>query len=330
MIDGIFTGPNGGINGWSVYDSATGMADGADALLTIASPLPAGQYNLTFKIYQNYFGNPGHILGDFALAYTTAASPALSSAQTRVSIQNESSLNGTTFSLLSSGELLANTSQNSIGTDTYTISATIDSASPLTGIFLDAIKNATLPGGGPGGQYSNGNLVVSEFTLDASLGGSTAPFTVDTVVPMVAVSIDNSFLNKAHNTGTVTFTFSEAPTAFTLADTSAVGGMLSNLRGSGGSYTATFTGAAETHITNAFVSVTAGSWQEDNGNPGTGGTTALFQVDTLTPAPPPAGTSADMILRGSNTSPIAGQYEIYDIGNNAIMAGYCYETSSPL
>jgi hypothetical protein len=39
--------------------------------------------------------------------------------------------------------------------------------------------------------------------------------------------------------------------------------------------------------------------------------------------PPPAGTTADMILRGANSSPgVAGQYEIYDIGNNAILAGY--------
>jgi len=28
-----------------------------------------------------------------------------------------------------------------------------------------------------------------------------------------------------------------------------------------------------------------------------------------------------MILRGSNTSPIAGQYEVYDIGNNAVLSG---------
>jgi len=151
MIDGIFTGP-GGNNGWAVYNYATGVSEAADALLTIASPLPAGEYELTFKIYQNYYGNPGHLLGDFALDYTTAASPTLSSPQTPVSIQSASSLNGTTFSLLSPGELLANTSQNSIGTDTYTISALIDSASPITGIFLDAIKNPALPGGGPGGQ----------------------------------------------------------------------------------------------------------------------------------------------------------------------------------
>jgi uncharacterized repeat protein (TIGR01451 family) len=39
----------------------------------------------------------------------------------------------------------------------------------------------------------------------------------------------------------------------------------------------------------------------------------------VNPFPPP-GTTADMILRASNTSPIAGQYEIYDIGNNAILA----------
>src|SRR2546430_16720500 len=29
-----------------------------------------------------------------------------------------------------------------------------------------------------------------------------------------------------------------------------------------------------------------------------------------------------MVLRGLNTSPVAGQYEIYDMGNNAILAGY--------
>jgi hypothetical protein len=36
-----------------------------------------------------------------------------------------------------------------------------------------------------------------------------------------------------------------------------------------------------------------------------------------------AGTTTDMILRGANTSPtVAGQYEIYDIGNNSILAAY--------
>jgi YVTN family beta-propeller protein len=308
MIDGMLTGPDapgtyGGINGWAVYNTATGKSEGADALLTIANPLSAGRYTLTFTLYQNYYGNPGHILGDFALAYTTAATPTLASPQTPVSIQSASSLNGTTFSLLPMGELLANTSHNSIGTDTYTISASVDSAIPITGIFLDAIKNPALPGGGPGGQYDNGNFVVSEFTLDASTANSTAPFVVDTVVPTVAVSIDNTFITQVRTTGKVTFTFSEAPTAFTLADTRAVGGILSNLTGGGETYTATFTGTAKTQISNASVSVTAGSWQENNGNPGASGSTALFEVDTLTtPVPPtiivnsyPAATRGQVI-----------------------------------
>jgi hypothetical protein len=56
-----------------------------------------------------------------------------------------------------------------------------------------------------------------------------------------------------------------------------------------------------------------------------------FSLDSdallITPIPnpaPPAGTTVDMILHASNTGPtvFAHQYEIYDIGNNAILAGY--------
>ena len=118
---------------------------------------------------------------------------------------------------------------------------------------------------------------------NAGAGGSTAPFTVDTVTPTVAVAIDQTDLNVAHNTATVTFTFSEAPAGFSLADTTAVGGTLSNLSGSGTTYTATFTAAANTAINTASVGVTAGAWQENNGNAGAGGSTAPFQVDTATP-----------------------------------------------
>ena len=136
----------------------------------------------------------------------------------------------------------------------------------------------------PAGQYGNGNFVVSEFTLDAGISGSTAPFTVDTVTPTISVLIDNTFVNQAHTTGTVTFTFSEAPTAFTLADTSAVGGTLGNLQQTDAThYTATFTGAANTDISTASVSVAAGSYQDAAGNAGAGSSTAAFTVDTVTP-----------------------------------------------
>jgi Bacterial Ig-like domain len=160
-------------------------------------------------------------------------------------------------------------------TDTYTISALVDSAAPITGIFLDAIKDPALPGGGPGGQYGNGNFVVSEFTLDAGAGGSTVPFTVDTVTPTVAVSIDNTDVNVANPTALVTFTFSKAPTDFSLNDVTSVDGSLSNLSGSGTTYTATFTANAEVEDSAATVSVINGSYHDADGNAGTGASTML-------------------------------------------------------
>jgi hypothetical protein len=109
--------------------------------------------------------------------------------------------------------------------------------------------------------------------------------------------IDNTDVNVAHGTGTVTFAFSEAPVTFVLADTSAVGGTLSNLQQSDAThYTATFTGAANTDISTASVSVTAGSWQEGNGNAGVGGSSAAFTVDTVTPTVSVAINSSDVNL----------------------------------
>jgi hypothetical protein len=64
-----------------------------------------------------------------------------------------------------------------------------------------------------------------------------------------------------------------------------------------------------------------GYFQDASGNHG-------FLEITVPNPPPSAGATADMILRGADTSPnfgvspFAGQYEIYDIGNNAILAGY--------
>jgi probable HAF family extracellular repeat protein len=55
-------------------------------------------------------------------------------------------------------------------------------------------------------------------------------------------------------------------------------------------------------------------------------THGFLEITMPNPAPPP-GTTADMILRGANNSPYAsGQYEIYDIGSNAILAGYSLGT----
>src|SRR5436190_1788450 len=48
-----------------------------------------------------------------------------------------------------------------------------------------------------------------------------------------------------------------------------------------------------------------------------------FLKTTFPNPPPPAGTTADMILAGANASPaVAAQHEINDLGNKAIVAAY--------
>ena len=123
-----------------------------------------------------------------------------------------------------------------------------------------------------GGAY-NGAATPDVYVLDPETGAATfvaaSPSTPSTsgvagfyglapvvaaVTPTVALKIDNTDVNVVNGTGTVTFFFSEAPTAFTLTDTSAVGGRLSNLQQIDAThYTATFTGSANTDISTASV-----------------------------------------------------------------------------
>src|SRR5262249_35563721 len=138
-------------------------------------------------------------------------------------------------------------------------------------------------------DISNGSVGViagsyHDLAGNAGTGGSTPLFTVDTVTPTVTVTTSNTDVNVANNTAAVTFSFSEAPTSFVLADTVATGGTLSNLvKVDATDYTATFTAAANTLINNASVSVTSSSWSDNNGNPGAGGAPANFTVDPFAP-----------------------------------------------
>jgi large repetitive protein len=116
------------------------------------------------------------------------------------------------------------------------------------------------------GSWQDGNGV-------AGAGGSTAPFTVDTVVPTVSVSVDNTVLNAAHPSALVTFTFSKPPTDFSLNDVRAVDGTLSNLSGSGTTYAAAFTAHPGVEDNAATINVIDGSYHDIDGNAGSGGST---------------------------------------------------------
>jgi hypothetical protein len=158
---------------------------------------------------------------------------------------------------------------------------------------LGATRTASVSGDGTAtvnlSGLAGGTITASMQVAPDAAGNTFVPVnasnsaTLQTSSPTVAVTTNNTDVNLAHGTATITFTFGAAPAAFVLGDTSATGGILTNLQKLDVShYSATFTAAANTDISNASVSVTAGSWHDVNGNAGGGGSTT-FTVDTVKP-----------------------------------------------
>ena len=166
MLDGDTSSQ---LNGWAIFrkdneDQGLDPTLSESALFMLTTPLATGHQVLEFKIYQNY--GASHRLGDFSLSYTTDSLPTLSSTDTLVTINNVSSP-GVTFDFSSPGQILASSSGPSKAT--YTIAASLDSATPVTAFFLHAINDPNggpHPTGGPG-VFANGNFVVTEFTVAA-------------------------------------------------------------------------------------------------------------------------------------------------------------------
>ncbi len=191
------------------------------------------------------------------------------------------------------------------GQHTHTISGSVTAAAGevvvgSTVTLVDTYNGVTTPLGSTATVRADGSWTANNVTLvgdgthqvvafDIDLAGNpgtSAPvvFTVDTVTPTAAVAVSSADVNLVHNTALVTFTFSQAPSDFNLGHTSAVGGTLGPLTASpdGKTYTATFTANAGTDIANASVSVD-NTWHNADGNLGTGFTSPVFVVDTVTP-----------------------------------------------
>ncbi len=92
---------------------------------------------------------------------------------------------------------------------------------------------------------------------------------IDRSNPTVAVDIDASLLSDSTPSATVSFTFSEAPDGFTLADIVTTVGTVSGLTATADPlvYTATFTATPDV-IGTGSVTVAAGSYSDGAGNPG--------------------------------------------------------------
>jgi VCBS repeat-containing protein len=122
----------------------------------------------------------------------------------------------------------------------------------------------------------------SAVAVVVAVGGSVP---IDTVAPSVVVDIVDASLNSGDKVSAVTFTFSDAPVGFTLADTTAVGGTLSGLTPTADPkvFTATFT-ATDSFTGTGSVSVANASYTNAAGNPGAGRSDTV-PIDTAPPIP---------------------------------------------
>jgi len=133
------------------------------------------------------------------------------------------------------------------------------------------------------------------FNVDGSDANNTLTIAVDTRVgdiipPTVSVSSDKTTL-LIGQTANLSFTLSEASTNFGAGDIEVSGGTLSNFKGSGTSYTATFTPAVNSRQTGK-VSVGSGTFSDAAGNTNVDGgdddNTVSLTIDTMVNRAPTA------------------------------------------
>jgi hypothetical protein len=146
------------------------------------------------------------------------------------------------------------------------------------------------------------NTGYTDLAGNAGTGTSTSGnYAVDTERPSLASSITISDTAlKIGDTATVTFTFNEAVTGFTIADTSVPNGVLSNLTsGDGGiTWTATLTPSASTTAASNALTLDYTGVQDLAGNAGTGNASSgNYAVDTVRPSLASSLTISDTALK---------------------------------
>jgi hypothetical protein len=99
---------------------------------------------------------------------------------------------------------------------------------------------------------------------DGADNNNSFTFVVDTVIPSIALSTSKNRL-IAGELATLSFVLSEASASFTASDVTVTGGTISNFAGSGTTYTATFTLAANS-TASGLVSVASGVFTDYAGN----------------------------------------------------------------
>ena len=186
------------------------------------------------------------------------------------------------------------------------IATTGGTLSPISGtadpLVYTAIFTPT-----PGTASGTASITVADGSYtdaagDAGTAGTTPVISIDTLAPTVAITLADSTLTKGETT-TVTFTFSEVPTGFDLADVTVENGALSAFTVTADPlvYTATYTPTDDLEDATNMISVGTG-YTDAAGNTGTAAASANYSIDTL--APTVAITLADSTLTKGETTTV--------------------------
>ena len=171
-IDGVTTDNLG----WAIFDSNAAQNTSAQTAVfeTVADAGIAGGTRLTFNLTQAYAISP-HLIGRFRLSATTDARSQFADGLqtggdvtanwTILTLASAVSANGASLSILGDNSVLSGGANP--GTDIYTVSA-LTGLTGITGIRLEVMEDASLPTNGPGRQASNGNFVLSGFSVAQS------------------------------------------------------------------------------------------------------------------------------------------------------------------
>ena len=168
-IDGALSG---GFTSWAIFQPG-GIQAETIVWETQSDLSVAAAQGLTFLIYQQEYVTAGqHNLGRFRLSYTTddrslfadglASGGDVTANWVQIDPGTATSSTGSALTPQGDGSLLA--SGTNCCHPVYTVTASFTAAG-ITGFRLEAMKDPSLPSGGPGRESSAGNFHLSEFVV---------------------------------------------------------------------------------------------------------------------------------------------------------------------
>ncbi len=175
----------------------------------------------------------------------------------------------------------------SVSSTQVTVSGSTVTINPTADLLANSFYNVQMSSGVFRDNAGNNYAGISNAT--------TLNFvTLDTLAPAIALSANKVTLGVG-DTANLTFTLSEVSTNFVASDVTVTGGTISNFTGSGTSYTALFTPAANT-TTSGVVRVASGVFTDAAGNPNADGNdannTLTLRVETAAAPLPLIDTSS--------------------------------------